>query len=48
LIAIRDWVLIPIMVVMIMVGVLRHQVTLLISGEPPKATVKAVREMQVF
>ncbi|KAI9592027.1 integral membrane protein DUF106-domain-containing protein [Syncephalis fuscata] len=46
--AIRDWVLIPIMVVMIMVGVLRHQVTLLITGEPPKSTVKAVKETKAL
>ncbi|RKP08653.1 integral membrane protein DUF106-domain-containing protein [Thamnocephalis sphaerospora] len=32
---------------MILVGVLRHQVTLLIGGEPAKPTAKAVRERQV-
>jgi ER membrane protein complex subunit 3 len=38
---IRDWVLVPIMVVMVLIGVLRHYLTLLISsgggGKPQKA-----------
>ncbi|KAK9729675.1 hypothetical protein K7432_000082 [Basidiobolus ranarum] len=46
--AIRDWVLIPIMIVMILVGVLRHQVTLLLSGEPKKPDVKAIRESKAL
>ncbi|RKP27493.1 integral membrane protein DUF106-domain-containing protein [Syncephalis pseudoplumigaleata] len=33
---------------MIMVGVLRHQVTLLIGGEPPKASLKAVKETKAL
>ncbi|KAI9205538.1 integral membrane protein DUF106-domain-containing protein [Polychytrium aggregatum] len=41
--AIRDWVLFPIMIVMIMVGVLRHHATQLLNS-PPKTTWKAVRE----
>jgi hypothetical protein len=40
---IRDWVLIPIMVIMILIGVLRHYVTLLMS-KPKKPTLKAIRE----
>ncbi|KAJ3294173.1 ER membrane complex subunit 3 [Borealophlyctis nickersoniae] len=41
--AIRDWVLIPIMVVMVLVGVLRHHATQLLSSVP-KGNVKAIRE----
>jgi len=46
--AIRDWVLIPIMVIMILVGVLRHDLTLLFMGEPKPALLKAVREMNAL
>ena len=42
--AIRDWVLIPIMIVMVLVGVLRHHITMLLTGEPKKPQVKAIRE----
>ncbi|KAF8925929.1 ER membrane complex subunit 3 [Dissophora ornata] len=42
--AIRDWVLLPIMVVMILVGVVRHQVTVLLNGTPKKADLKSARE----
>ncbi|KAG0366801.1 integral membrane protein DUF106-domain-containing protein [Gamsiella multidivaricata] len=42
--AIRDWVLLPIMVVMILVGVVRHQVTVLLNGAPRKADLKSARE----
>jgi ER membrane protein complex subunit 3 len=41
--AIRDWVLIPIMIVMVLIGVLRHYITLLMQS-PAKANLKAVRE----
>ncbi|KAJ3413379.1 ER membrane complex subunit 3 [Chytridiales sp. JEL 0842] len=41
--AIRDWVLIPIMVVMVLVGVLRHHAMQLLNS-PIKQKVKAVRE----
>jgi hypothetical protein len=42
--AIRDWVLIPIMVVMVLVGVLRHHITMLITGAPKAPQLKAIRE----
>ena len=42
--AIRDWVLIPIMIVMVLVGILRHHITMLLTGEPKKPQVKAIRE----
>ncbi|KAJ1923001.1 hypothetical protein IWQ60_006152 [Tieghemiomyces parasiticus] len=42
--AIRDWVLIPITIVMVLVGVLRHQMTLLLSGKPKTPALPAVRE----
>ncbi|KAJ3043262.1 ER membrane complex subunit 3 [Rhizophlyctis rosea] len=41
--AIRDWVLIPIMVVMVLVGVLRHHITQLLASKP-KTDLKAIRE----
>ncbi|RHZ49031.1 hypothetical protein Glove_535g50 [Diversispora epigaea] len=48
--AIRDWVLIPIMVVMVLVGVLRDQITVLLGGgaSTKKATLKAIRESKVL
>ncbi|KAF9434813.1 ER membrane complex subunit 3 [Entomortierella beljakovae] len=42
--AIRDWVLLPIMLVMVLVGVVRHQVTVLLNGAPRKADLKSARE----
>jgi len=41
--AIRDWVLLPIMVVMVLVGILRHYFTILMNS-PPKTNAKAIRE----
>ncbi|KAI0243656.1 hypothetical protein L0F63_002958 [Massospora cicadina] len=46
--AIRDWVLVPIMVVMVLVGVLRHQVTSLLTATPPRPTLKGLREAQAL
>jgi len=46
--AIRDWVLMPIMVVMVLVGVLRHQVTSLLTSPPLRPTLKALREAQAL
>lgn len=50
--AIRDWVLIPIMVVMVLIGVLRHYLTQLLelsSSSPTKtATLNAIREQQIL
>ncbi|KAJ2594673.1 hypothetical protein FB645_001377 [Coemansia sp. IMI 203386] len=42
--AIRDWVLFPITVIMVLVGVFRHQLTILMTGEPPKADTKDLRQ----
>jgi hypothetical protein len=41
---IRDWVLIPIMIVMVCIGILRHYVTLLLSSSTPKLEIKGIRE----
>jgi hypothetical protein len=41
--AIRDWVLFPIMTVMILIGMLRHYATILLASTP-KMTVKGIRE----
>lgn len=45
--AIRDWVLIPIMLTMIMVGILRHHATQLMSSTP-KTTARGIRETQAL
>ncbi|KAI8801139.1 integral membrane protein DUF106-domain-containing protein [Cladochytrium replicatum] len=45
--AIRDWVLFPIMIVMVLVGVLRHHATQLMSSMP-KSDLKGVRETQAL
>ncbi|KAI9251399.1 integral membrane protein DUF106-domain-containing protein [Phascolomyces articulosus] len=46
--AIRDWVLIPIMIVMVLVGILRHHITMLLTGQPKKPQVKAIRESKAL
>ncbi|CAI2179759.1 8336_t:CDS:2 [Funneliformis geosporum] len=47
--AIRDWVLIPIMVVMVLVGIFRDQVTVLIgSTSGKKAGIKAIKETKAL
>ncbi|KDN49925.1 transmembrane protein [Tilletiaria anomala UBC 951] len=46
--AIRDWVLIPITLVMVLVGVLRHNVTMLINSPPKKSTLAKIREQRVL
>ncbi|KAI8097385.1 integral membrane protein DUF106-domain-containing protein [Halteromyces radiatus] len=46
--AIRDWVLIPIMIVMVLVGVLRHHITMLLTGTPKKPLLKAIRESKAL
>ncbi|KAF9160608.1 ER membrane complex subunit 3 [Actinomortierella ambigua] len=46
--AIRDWVLIPIMFVMVLVGIVRHHVTVLLSGTPKKADLKSARETKAL
>jgi hypothetical protein len=42
--ALRDWVLLPIFIVMIMVGILRHYATLLLQSPPKSESLKAIRE----
>eukprot|EP00850_Spirogloea_muscicola_P006777 SM000032S12161 [mRNA] locus=s32:790445:792459:- [translate_table: standard] len=44
--AIRDWVLLPLTVVMVLIGVLRHLVTKLMHSDPP-VDPKALREGQI-
>jgi len=44
----RDWVLFPIFMVMLLVGVLRHYVTLLIQGKPKKQPLRAIREQRAL
>ncbi|CAO3618726.1 unnamed protein product [Cunninghamella blakesleeana] len=46
--AIRDWVLIPIMIVMVLVGILRHHITMLLTGAPKKPQLKAIRESKAL
>lgn len=46
--SIRDWVLIPITITMILVGLLRHYVTQLVASSPKKATLAAVREQRAL
>ncbi|KAL7282498.1 transmembrane protein [Trametes coccinea BRFM310] len=45
---IRDWVLFPITVVMILVGILRHYVVLLLQSPPKKMPRKAIREQRAL
>ncbi|KAI9296588.1 transmembrane protein [Neoconidiobolus thromboides FSU 785] len=44
--AIRDWVLFPIMIVMVLVGVLRHHITILLTSAPIKPKKKELKEQQ--
>ncbi|OCF41936.1 hypothetical protein I317_04238 [Kwoniella heveanensis CBS 569] len=46
--SIRDWVLIPITLIMVLVGVLRHYVTLLLNSAPKKQAANAVREQRAL
>ncbi|WRT69019.1 uncharacterized protein IL334_006001 [Kwoniella shivajii] len=46
--SIRDWVLIPITLIMVLVGVLRHYVTLLLNSPPKKQLAAAVREQRAL
>ena len=45
---IRDWVLIPIMVVMFLVSILRHNITKLMRSEPKKGDLKNIQESQAL
>ncbi|RXK37869.1 hypothetical protein M231_04867 [Tremella mesenterica] len=46
--SIRDWVLIPITLIMVLVGILRHYVTQLLVSAPKKQTLAAVREQRAL
>ncbi|KAG5640704.1 hypothetical protein DXG03_007481 [Asterophora parasitica] len=45
---IRDWVLFPITLVMILVGILRHYVVVLLQSPPKKQTREAIREQRAL
>jgi len=45
---IRDWVLFPIMLVMFLVSILRHNITKLMRGEGKKGDIKTVQEGQIL
>ncbi|KAI0693547.1 integral membrane protein DUF106-domain-containing protein [Cytidiella melzeri] len=45
---IRDWVLFPITLVMILVGILRHYVVLLLQSAPKKQSKEAIREQRAL
>ncbi|KAG8904817.1 ER membrane complex subunit 3 [Tulasnella sp. 403] len=45
---IRDWVLFPITLVMILVGLLRHNVTLLLASPPKKQPAPVIREQRAL
>jgi len=45
---IRDWVLFPITLVMILVGILRHYVVVLLQSQPKKQTRAAIREQRAL
>ncbi|KAJ8086481.1 hypothetical protein PM082_005304 [Marasmius tenuissimus] len=45
---IRDWVLFPITLVMILVGILRHYVVVLLQSAPKKSTRAAIREQRAL
>ncbi|KAK9236747.1 integral membrane protein DUF106-domain-containing protein [Lipomyces kononenkoae] len=44
--SLRDWVLFPILLVMILVGILRHYITLLLQSPPKQLDLLAIREQQ--
>ncbi|WOO84955.1 ER membrane protein complex subunit 3 [Vanrija pseudolonga] len=46
--SIRDWVLVPITLIMVLVGLLRHYVTLLLNSAPKKQPKAAVREQRML
>ncbi|WVQ81262.1 hypothetical protein IAT38_003385 [Cryptococcus sp. DSM 104549] len=46
--SIRDWVLIPITLIMLLVGILRHYVTQLLNSAPKKQAAAAVREQRAL
>lgn len=46
--ALRDWVLLPILLVMILVGLLRHNVSMLLASSPKPLDHKSVREQKAL
>lgn len=42
--ALRNWVLLPIMFVMILIGILRHNATILLQSSPKKLSKEEIRE----
>ncbi|KAK9448976.1 integral membrane protein DUF106-domain-containing protein [Limtongia smithiae] len=44
--SLRDWVLFPILLVMILVGILRHYITQLLQAPPKQLELSAIREQQ--
>ncbi|ORX39111.1 integral membrane protein DUF106-domain-containing protein [Kockovaella imperatae] len=46
--SIRNWVLVPITLIMLLVGILRHYVTMLLTSPPKPAAVDVVREQRAI
>lgn len=46
--SIRDWVLFPILLVMILVGLVRHYITLLINSSPKPQQPEVVRQQRII
>lgn len=46
--ALRNWVLLPILVVMILVGLLRHNISILLVSTPAQLDTKAIREQRAL
>lgn len=46
--ALRDWVLLPILVVMILVGLLRHNISILLASTPKPLDLRAIREQKAL
>ena len=46
--AIRDWVLVPIVVVMLFVGIFRHNITVLMKGEKKPGSAQSVADSQAL
>ncbi|EPY53102.1 eukaryotic protein [Schizosaccharomyces cryophilus OY26] len=46
--ALRNWVLLPIMFIMILIGVLRHNATILLQASPKRLTKEEIREQRLL
>ncbi|CAB88233.1 hypothetical protein POMI540_0453 [Schizosaccharomyces pombe] len=46
--ALRNWVLLPIMFVMILIGILRHNATILLQSSPKKLSKEEIREQRLL